>query len=170
MESFIDFLYIDKKFAAFAYSLVRNWHDAQDIIQDTAIKMLRYEGLPEVKLRQVAMAIIYNTFITFVRQKKKHSWEQLDELLNYNQITPSFENQFIAKETLKEVYIKILMLPPERQRDLLLISGREITYQLLSEKRKVNKNTLTANVRNDREFLRGERDKPMAKRVFKTKL
>jgi RNA polymerase sigma factor (sigma-70 family) len=159
-----DFLYNDKKFICFAKKLTGNIHDAKDIIQDTAIKMLRYKELPEVKLKSVANTTIYNTFIDFLRKKKKHSWEEIDELLNYNRVTPSFENQFIAKETLKEVYIKILMLPPDRQRNLLLIAGGETTYQSLSEKNKMNKNTLQANVISDREFLKGERDKPMLKR------
>lgn len=131
----LDFLYTDKKFIGFAKKLTGNIHDAKDIIQDVAVKMLRYKELPEVKLKSVAGATIYNTFVDFLRKKKKHSWEEIDELLNYNQITPSFENQFIAKGVLKEVYIKILMLPPERQRNLLLISGGEITYQSLSKKK-----------------------------------
>ena len=131
----LDFLYTDKKFIGFAKKLTGNIHDAKDIIQDVAVKMLRYKELPEAKLRSVAGTTIYNTFVDFLRKKKKHSWEDIDELLSYNHITPSFENQFIAKEVLKEVYIKILMLPPDRQQNLLLISGG-VTYQSLSNKKK----------------------------------
>jgi DNA-directed RNA polymerase specialized sigma24 family protein len=125
----LDFLYTDKKFIGFAKKLTGNIHDAKDIIQDVAIKMLRYKELPEVKLKSVANTTIYNTFVDFLRKKKK------DSRLNYNQATPSFENQFIAKETLKEVYIKILMLPPDRQQNLLLIAGG-VTYKSLSNKKK----------------------------------
>lgn len=142
----INFLYTEPNYFDYALMLTKNKMDAEDIIQDVAISLFR-NNYSESIARKAAWKAIRNRFKDFKRRK------QFDELLDYSIPIPSFENSFIAKDQLKNLYIKILMLP-KKDKECLLLAAEGIPYKKIAKVLNLSPVTVAPKICLSRNFLK----------------
>src|ERR1035437_1631004 len=82
----LDFLYINEEFINYAFRFTKSYYDAQDIIQDVALK---------------------NRFIDLKRTSKV-TYELFE---HYTSPVESFEKRLLQKEKLNNVYKKLELMP-----------------------------------------------------------
>jgi RNA polymerase sigma factor (sigma-70 family) len=105
--------------------------DAEDVAQETYIRMMRYEGSSEL-LSPVAMlfriaANVANDHgrASLARRKKRHTKIEDVELASE---LPSAEREVLASQTLDLLLETIDTLPPKRKQVFLLSRASDMTY------------------------------------------
>src|ERR1035437_6320824 len=90
----LDFLYTNKEFINYAFRFTKNYYDADDIIQDVALKLLRYSDKSQDELQKLAKVAIKNRYIDLRRTRK-------DTCELYEYPIESFEKRLLQKERLR---------------------------------------------------------------------
>ena len=103
----LDFLYTDKEFINYAFRFTKNYYDSDDIIQDVALKLLRYSDKTQDELQKLAKVAIKNRYIDLKRTEK--TTYELFEF--YGSPVESFEKRLLQKERLNNVYKKLELMP-----------------------------------------------------------
>ena len=123
------FLPYHKKMYRIAYRMVENQADADDIVQETYIKLWQNRDRTDdlENTESFAIAVLKNTCLDFLKKAKP---EMVDlSALNYE--TDSLETQIDDRDTLQQVETVIKQLPEQQQRVIRLkhyddLSDREI--------------------------------------------
>lgn len=115
----LDFLYTNK-FLQIAYGFTGNLFDAKDIIQDVALKLLRYSNMSQDELQKMARVSIKNRYVDLKRMKRT-TYELLE---NYDSPIASFEKRILDKERLQQVTKKLNTVNPhDAEAFILSING-----------------------------------------------
>jgi|ERR1035437_243071 DNA-directed RNA polymerase specialized sigma24 family protein len=104
----LDFLYINEEFINYAFRFTKSYYDAQDIIQDVALKLLiGYDDKTQDELQKISKVAIKNRFIDLKRTSKV-TYELFE---HYTSPVESFEKRLLQKEKLNNVYKKLELMP-----------------------------------------------------------
>ena len=114
----------------FARWLVRNDHDAEDVVQESFVKAFlaldRFRGGdPRVWL----LAIVRNTAMTLLRGRRTHPVPGADELPEPLDDTAGVEEALIAGERRRQVHAAIEQLPDEFRETLILRELEGLSYK-----------------------------------------
>ena len=113
----------------FTFSLVKNLAVAEEIAQDSFIKLWERGGSQDLKsVKSFLYTIARNRSLNWVRDNKK-SLEKLSEAsLTFDTIEESFIDHLIKAEVIRDLHASIEMLPPQCRKifKMLYIEGNDI--------------------------------------------
>lgn len=144
----LDFLYT-KKFMLIAYGFTGNTFDAEDIIQDVALKLLRYSNRSQDELQKMARVSIKNRYIDLKRMK--HTTYELLE--NYDSPISSFEKRMMDKERIQQVS-KRLRSVKEHDAEAFILSINGYGQYAISNAFSEKVNTVLGRIFRVRKFLK----------------
>jgi RNA polymerase sigma factor (sigma-70 family) len=142
----------------FARWLVRNDHDAEDIVQESLLKALQaIHGMRGVDARPWLLAIVRNTAINFIRRKSPVLDTDLSESIERQKDTaPDPERSFIAQSRRASVSSAIARLPPEFREALVLREIEGLAYKEIGFVLKVPIGTVMSRLSRARNLLAQE--------------
>lgn len=116
---------------AFARFLAGNRHDADDLVQDTAVRLLNAADkfVPGTNFRAWAFTVLRNRFFNeFVAKRRKtHSLDDLDT--DFASISPTQMDGIEAGELMRE----FMKLPADARSVLALAAGENMSYEEIAE-------------------------------------
>lgn len=119
-----------------AYYLLRNEHDAQDVVQDAVLRALKYfEGYREGDARAWLLAIVRNCCHTWL---KRHKVDRLTVSYSEGETSPelpgSLETDTLAIESSDRAAIKraVASLPAEFREVIVLREINDMSYKEIS--------------------------------------
>lgn len=113
-------------------SLGATEQDAEDITQDTLIKVLLYiDAVPETEFRAIAFKSALNRYYDHCRKKNRNVTVMLDErvLTTLKQYVSSAENAVLAQEKSNEVQQALETLPTTKKHLLLMKYEMGLSYE-----------------------------------------
>jgi RNA polymerase sigma-70 factor (ECF subfamily) len=128
------FLQCQAKLYRFAYSLVKNVGDAEDIFQDTLIKIweLRREWDNWTNFEAYTMRMLRNTFLNFKKKKYNRLHVELDDVVESPQLN-DIEKGIVIADLHYKFNVLIGKLP-EVQKDILYLREiEELEYKEIGE-------------------------------------
>lgn len=128
------FLQGQAKLYRFAYSLVKNVGDAEDIFQDTLIKIweLRKDWDNWANFEAYTMRMLRNTFLNFKKKKNDRLHVELDELIERPQLNDIERGLIIADLHYK--FNRLIDKLPEVQKNILYLREiEELEYKEIGE-------------------------------------
>ena len=139
------YLSLAKDLNVYALALVRDMDMAEDLVQDTLLKIYEKTDLlkqADFKLKPYAFRMLRNLYIDNLR-KEKVRWEYSDEVkrLTHDELVASIntEDQLIIREAFAE-------LTPEHQEILILIDILGFRYAEAAETLDIAKGTVMSRV------------------------
>lgn len=145
-----------------------NYHDAQDLAQETLIRALkgfnRYN--PELPFDRWIYRIMYNLYIDLLRSQKKKKTEPLDENYNYNEEVHAKvargnaaeiprPDKILENEELKlQIQQAIDSLSPEFRMVIILCDIEGLAYEEISRIMDCSIGTIRSRIHRSRKMLR----------------
>lgn len=123
---------------SFAYDLLRNPEDAEDVAQEVFINAYRAIGSfrGDARISTWLYRVTKNACLNFIRQRDKSTWESLDdqegnweELLDCDDGTPTPEEIALHEELREVVRRKIDELPPIYRTAIIMCDMRQLNYE-----------------------------------------
>jgi RNA polymerase sigma-70 factor (ECF subfamily) len=139
----------------FARSLVRNDHDAEDIVQESFRKALQaMDGFRGGDARVWLLAIVRNTSMNFLRRRRpgeEIGWS--DELPASIDPAPSPEHSLLQRSRRAQIHSAIGHLPSEFRETLILREFEELSYKEIAAVLKVPIGTVMSRLGRARHLL-----------------
>lgn len=137
----------------YAYSLVRNRDEAEDLVQDTLVRALEKKSSfrPEGSLRGWLISILHNTHIDRLRvvrsqEGRKAAFSEVTE-----QSTPADQEHVARLSQIREAFLD---LPTEQREALHLVAIEALTYQEAADALGIPIGTLMSRLSRARQRLR----------------
>jgi RNA polymerase sigma factor (sigma-70 family) len=147
-----------RKLYGFAFRILRNQEEAEDVVQEIFIKLWKMgDKLDEYKsIDALATAMTRNYCIDLIR-KQKHNYRGDVKVIDFPNLTsPSPEEQMENRES-GEILNKIIAGLPEIYRVVIQLRDMEgISYEEIAEKTEQNINTLRVTLSRARKIIRDE--------------
>lgn len=133
----------EKRVFALAWRFCFNQTEAEDLTQETFLKIWRNAGLwkPEAKLEAWIYRVLYNLFIDG-RRRVKGQTEELTEDIRSDEDTP--EKALIQKRTVQDVEKALNELPARQKEALVLCYYQEMKTKDAAETLSVSQSALEA--------------------------
>ncbi|WP_458120024.1 sigma-70 family RNA polymerase sigma factor [Paenibacillus sp. Z6-24] len=114
----------------YLYSLSRNHHTAEDLMQETFYRAYLYlEVYNGEKVKPWLFRAAYHAFIDDQRKRKR---QQVQEPAFFNQMTDpqtAPDNQFIKQEQMEQIIYQLDQLPLMQKQAVLLYDFHQFSYQ-----------------------------------------
>ena len=152
----------EKKVFALAWRFCFNETEAEDLTQETFLKIWKNAGSwrPEAKLETWIYRVLYNLFIDS-RRRAKGPTEELTEDLRSDEDTP--EQALVKKRTAKEVAQALNELPERQKEALVLCYYQEMKAKDAAEVLSVSQSALEALLFRARQTLKDKLSKKKGK-------
>ncbi len=133
-ERYEQFLKCQAKLYRFAYSLVKNVSDAEDIFQDTLIKVweLRTDWDNWSNFEAYIMRMLKNTFLNFKKKNHNRLYVALDDLVETPQLNDT-EKGIVITDLRYKFNVLIDKLPEVQKNILYLREIEELEYKEIGE-------------------------------------
>ncbi len=131
----------------FALSLVHDTSDAEDLVQESWIKL--YERYGKVETRTLLFTVIRNNFIDQWRRKKSVPMVDMDAVTEPH----ASESNPSDKMLLQKVYAALDQLPPQEREALYLQCIEEYTAQEISDLTGQPRGTILSRISRGRQKL-----------------
>lgn len=152
---------LGRKLYGFAYRILRNQEDAEDVVQEIFVKLWNMrEMLSDYRsIDALAVTMTRNYCIDHLR-KHKNDYKGEYDLVNYSNITePSPYENLIVRES-DMIIRRIIENMPENIRNILQLHDLDgKSYEEIAEVTGQNINTLRVNISRARKFVRDEFNK-----------
>lgn len=126
----------------FATGMVKEREIAQDIVQDTLVKL--WQKRPQIQrstaLRSYFYRSVYNECLTYLRLEKRRF--QIRSSLKPDAAEASFFQSMVRSETLRHLYTAIHQLPPQCARIINMYYDEGKDYQTIAEELHLSINTV----------------------------
>jgi len=136
---------------SYAYRLVKNYHDAEDITFDVFIRC--FKSLDSFDINRPfstwLFSIAHNLVIDFFR-KNKQEYEYIDEK---HAIADNFVQEFEKKRKFEKIEKALAKLPPLDREIVILFHKEEHSYQEISEILKIPVSTIKIRLHRARKRL-----------------
>jgi len=149
-----------KSLINFHYRFVGNRQDAEDLAQETFLKVyLKLDTLKEgQKLRSWIFSIARNQAIDFFRKHKDREVALESEVLEYfaeyaSNSSDDHEGNILNKQVAKELNTYLRELSDEDRRIIKLLYYEGLTYKEISKMMNINQNTLKSRLHRVRKVL-----------------
>lgn len=154
-ERYDQFLKSQAKLYRFAYSLVKNVSDAEDIFQDTLIKIweLRSDWNTWLNFEAFQMRMLRNTFLNFQKKNKLHV--VLDDINEEPQLNET-ENGIIVADLMYKFNTLISKLPELQRNILYLREIEEMEYKEISEILDITESQVKVYLFRGRQYLKNK--------------
>ncbi|MDK2910584.1 MAG: hypothetical protein PWR20_2152 [Bacteroidales bacterium] len=144
-----------ERVAAYVYSQIRDRHLAQDIIQETFLKVVktlkRGDYKEEGKFAQWLMRIAHNLVIDYFRRQKRfpvvENSEEFDIFERLWLKERSVEEQIIYNQIIKDVARLIHFLPEEQREVVRMRLYENLSFKEIAEQTNVSINTALGRMR-----------------------
>lgn len=122
---------------SFAYDMLRNPEDAEDVAQEVFINAFRAIGSfrGDARISTWLYRVTKNACLNFIRQRERSTWESLDdqdgnweELLDCDDEMPTPEELMLTNELREVVRGKIDELPPIYRTAIIMCDMRQLSY------------------------------------------
>lgn len=127
----MDLLYREFKTDVFRYlySMCRNHHTAEDLMQETFCRALRHLQVAEgKKVKAWLLRVAHNAYIDTLRKESRSSLYENEFFYCFpSDDTP--EQRVIGQESRKELYEQLSLLQPNQQHAVLLYDVHGFSYQ-----------------------------------------
>ena len=140
-----------------------SYSDAQDLVQETYLKALRYyrQYQPGTNLKAWLSRILVNTFYNFYHKSIKNPPLPLDYVSNENNLamvkySPSAEDQVIDRQLSSEMLKALDTLSLEQRGVLFLVDLEEFSYREVSQILDIPTGTVMSRVNRGRSKLKKE--------------
>ncbi len=146
----------EKRIYSYIFMLVKDSQQADDIFQDTFIKIINTlksgSYKEEGKFIQWAMRIAHNLVIDYFRKSKKvnyieNRYDESDVFDNLFIAEDSIEQKLVKEQILKEVKELMEMLPEDQKNVLYLRCYANLSFKEISEQTNVSINTALGRMR-----------------------
>lgn len=144
-----------KKLFNYIYGIVNDREIAEDIFQDTFIKIINtirsgnYND--EGKFINWAIRIAHNLSIDFFRKEKKHQTITPDDNFNIfdvlGQMDTSKEDQIVLEQINKDIRQVVELLPEDQKQVVVMRFFQEMSFKEISEETQVSINTALGRMR-----------------------
>ena len=133
-ERYEQFLKCQAKLYRFAYSLAKNVGDAEDIFQDTLIKIweLRKEWVTWTNFEAYAMRMLRNTFLNFKKKMHNRLYVELDNVAETPELN-DIEKEIVIADLQYKFHALISRLPEVQKNILYLREIEELEYKEIAE-------------------------------------
>ncbi|WP_293312399.1 RNA polymerase sigma factor [Pedobacter sp. UBA5917] len=133
-KQYEQFIQCQPKLYRFAYSLVKHVGDAEDIFQDTLVKIweLKEEWDNWTNFEAYAMRMIRNNFLNFEKRKKSRFYVGLEDVVEVPE--PNEIEQGITTDDLQYKFKLLTRKLPEVQQNILFLREiEELEYKEIAE-------------------------------------
>ncbi|MDN5285998.1 MAG: polymerase, sigma-24 subunit, subfamily [Mucilaginibacter sp.] len=154
------FLSSQAKLYRFAFSLVKNVNDAEDIHQETLMKIwqLREEWIKWINFEAYAMRIVRNACLNFNKKKRNHLYLVLDEVIEKPSQNDTETN--IVLDDLKYRFNVLIGKLPEIQQNILYLREiEELEYKEIAEILDISESQVKVYLFRGRQFLKSKYQK-----------
>jgi len=152
---------LSRKLYGFAFRILRNREEAEDVVQEIFIKLWRMgQKLDEYKsIEALATAMTKNYCIDILR-KQSHKYKSDLNIINFQNLTsPSPQEQLENRES-GEILTTIIESLPAIYKSLIKLRDIEgVSYEEIAEKTDQNINTLRVTLSRARKIIRDEYNK-----------
>ncbi len=142
----------------FARWLVRNEHDAEDVVQESFVKA--FQGLERFRggnSRVWLLAIVRNTAMSLLRRRKTEApWPADEGAPEPADLGPDPEQAFIARARIRQVRAAIEQLPDEFRETLILRELEGLAYKEIAAVLNVPMGTVMSRLARARDLLMRE--------------
>jgi RNA polymerase sigma-70 factor (ECF subfamily) len=156
-EQYDQFLNSQQKLYRFAYSLARNVSDAEDIFQETLIRVwqLRDDWPNWLNFEAYAMRMVRNTFLNFKKKSSRHLHVALDELEEEPQINDTEKAILVAD--LKYKFDTLISKLPDIQRNIMYLREiEELEYKEIAEVLEITEAQVKVYLFRGRQFIKSK--------------
>lgn len=143
-----------------AYKMVQNADIAEDMVQESLLKIMRHfdkvecEDVYSAKLRNMIMVIVRNTCINYLKRTSIIEFSQLDEMDDeLADTTVDVENLIISDETVEFISKTIDLLDYKYSSVLILKFFSDFSYFQIAEVLEITQDTARARVHRGRQML-----------------
>ena len=147
-----------RKLYGFAFRILRNQEEAEDVVQEVFIKLWKMGGkLGEYNsIDALATTMTKNYCIDLLRKQKNNFKGDFNTIDYQNLTTPSPQEQLETKE-LGEILNNIIEKLPEAYQIVIKLRDIEgVSYEEIAEKTDLNINTLRVTLSRARKLIRDE--------------
>lgn len=143
-----------KKLFAYILSIIKNWHDSEDLMQKIFITIWdKRENIdPEKSFNNYIFRIARNEIFDLI--KKKALTEYCYDYVLSN--IPQKEEELDSKKII-EIMCSLIEKIPERRRQIFLMNrDMGLTYKQIAQQLGISENTVDTQIRNSLNYLRKE--------------
>ncbi|WP_246946114.1 RNA polymerase sigma factor [Bacillus pinisoli] len=146
-----------KKLYGHVYSMIKDHHLTEDILQETFIKA--YENMKSVvdesKVRPWLITIAKRTAIDFIRKDKRHGYDFVEDLYTLKEApSPSVENKVEWVLLKNEIECEISSLKKEQKEIIHLKINDGLKEKEIANHLKMNQGTVKVNLYRARQHLK----------------
>ena len=136
------------KFLLFAKQQSRNSYEAEDILQDSLVKLLKKSSHKEIPEDTIVYKTIRNLAIDYARSNiRRIRREEIAQELEGISMAEWFENDFDKKDRQKRLEKAIKILPDKQQEVIILKIWGEQTFDGIAEILNLSANTVASRYR-----------------------
>lgn len=155
--------------------LVRDDHQAQDMVQEAYIRALKYfSSFHGDNIRPWLLSIVRNTCYTWIKSNKKDDGQiEFDEDRDTGEFESAFggtdnnpETMLLNKQVVSRVNLAIRSLPPVFREVLILRELEGMSYEEIASVVAVPAGTVMSRLARARTMLRAELNSPMIKETL----
>jgi len=120
----------------YAYTLMRTYHGADDLLQDTYLRAMEQEDkFKEGNYYGWLKVVMYHIFVSQYRQRMRRN-KQFHEHMNSGDIEKVHYDEYIDPTIRPEILKAVKKIRPER-RVLLYDAGEDLSYREIAKKRDI---------------------------------
>jgi RNA polymerase sigma-70 factor, ECF subfamily len=150
-----------RKLYGFAFRILRNREEAEDVVQEIFIKLWNMgEKLDEYKSIEAFATTITRNYCIDLLRKERHNPRGEFNIAHYDEITSPSPHEEMENRESNDIISNIIENMPETYKVIVRLRDIEgISYEEIAEKTDQNINTLRVTLSRARKFIRDEYNK-----------
>ena len=142
----------------YAFSIVRDMNDAEDVVQKTFCKLWdQHETLTiQSSINSYLYRIVHNDCLNVVHQQTNHKEHNLNYITSMNDLDESAADQLAVSELQQEIDRALATLPPQCRRVFELSRMEQLSYAEIAKQLNISTNTVENHISKALKLLRIE--------------
>lgn len=142
----------------YAYSILRNMHDAEDVVQKTFCKLWdQRESLNiQSSVNSYLYRIVHNDCLNVIQQQTSHKEHNLNYFSTINETEDSITDQIEVSELQQAIDKALSGLPPQCRRVFEMSRMEQLSYAEIAKQLNISTNTVENHISKALKLLRVE--------------